>query len=342
MSLTSAALKAVEFGGLINEDVMQEIWDISEIPLDFTMSIGSDTVSNSYTEYTQDKLQDVNMDNAQIDGSDQTGDDTNTGLRVGSHCQISTKVVSVSERADASDVIGNQKELPYQVMMRQRELRRDVEAISVGEQGSQSDDGSTVPGLSAGFAAWMTTNTDRGVGGADGGFSNGQTAAPTVGTTRALSETTVRNIAQEVWSQGGNPTTLMSIPSVIRSLSEYMFTETARVATLTNDVSQQTSAASALGSVNLFITDFGVTLAMVANRLQQPVDTTALLENATVYIYDPEYVRHGYLEGYHVEPLAKTGLSDTRLMAVDWTLKVLNEAAHGLIGDIDYTTPVVA
>ena len=342
-NLNSFDLKAVEVGGLINEDVMQQIWDISRIPLDFTESISSDTVKNSYTEYTQDKLQDVNMSNAQIDGSDQnTNNDTNTGSRVGSHCQISTKTVSVSTRADDSDTIGRSNELAYQVMMRQQELKRDVEAISISEQGSQSDNGSDTPGLSAGFASWLTTNTFRGAGGADGGFAAGQTAAPTPGTTRALSEALVRDCAQSVWEQGGNPTTLMSNPTVIRKLSEYMFTETAKVATLTSDVREKSSAATATGSVNLFITDFGVTLMMVPNRLQQPVVATPGSRNCTLYCYDPEYVRHGYLAGYRVEPLAKIGLADTRMMAVDWTLKCLNESAHGLIADIDDELAVVA
>ena len=51
---------------------------------------------------------------------------------------------------------------------------------------------------------------------------------------------------------------------------------------------------------------------------------------------------HGqtFLHGYRVEPLAKTGLSDKRLMCVDYTLKVLNEKAHAVIADIDPTAPV--
>ena len=338
-NLDSADLKAALEGGLINEDVMQAIWDISKIPLDFTESITSDTAKNAFTEYTQDKLQDVNEDNAKVDGADTDGDqDTNLGVRVGSHCQISTKTVKVSTRARASDTIGRSDELAYQVMMRQQELRRDVEAISIGQQASVADDGVATPGRSAGFASWLTSHTDRGVGGSDGGFSGGVTDAPGLGTTRALSEETIRDIAQSVWEAGGNPNRLMSTPTVIRKLSAYMFSETAQIATLADDVRQSKTAASALGSVNLFITDFGVTLAMIPNRLQQEEAT----DNANVYIYDPEFVRHSFLHGYRVEPLNKTGLADKRQMLVDWTLKVLTEEAHGVIADIDPTAAVVA
>jgi len=338
-NLDSADLKAALEGGLIAEDIMRMIWDISKIPLECTESITSDTAKNAFTEYTQDKLQDVDEDNAKVDGSDTIGDqDTNLGTRVGSHCQISTKTVKVSTRARASDTIGRSDELAFQIMMRQQELKRDLEAISIGQQASAADDGNAQPGRAAGFASWLTSHTDRGVGGTDGGFAGGQTAAPGVGTTRALSEETIRDIAQSVWEAGGNPSRLMSTPTVIRKLSAYMFTNTAQIATLADDVRQSKTAASALGSVNLFITDFGVTLAMIPNRLQQEVAA----DNANVYIYDPEFVRHSFLHGFRVEPLQKSGLADNRQMIVDWTLKVLTEEAHGVIADIDPTTAVVA
>lgn len=49
-NLDSADLKAVTKGGLIREDVMNKIWDISKIPLPFTDLIGSDTTNNEYKE----------------------------------------------------------------------------------------------------------------------------------------------------------------------------------------------------------------------------------------------------------------------------------------------------
>ena len=342
-NLDSANLKAVAFGGLINEDVMQQIWDISRIPLPFTDTIGADRVSNSYTEWTQDRLQAQDLSNAKVDGADTTGDnDTNTGKRVGNHCQISTKTVQVSTRARESDTVGRADELAYQVMMRQRELRRDVEGISLENQASVADDGNTTPGLAGGFPSWLESTTSRGTGGSDGGFSSGVVGAPTAGDARALTETLVRDTAQAVWELGGNPTKIMSVPNVIRELSEYMFTSSARIATLTSETGQAQTSSTAKGSVNVFVTDFGVTLDMVPNRLQATYSSgdTSPVPVANVFVYDPEFVRQGFLHGYRTEPLSKTGLADKRQMIVDWTLKVLNEEAHGLIADIDPTLPV--
>jgi len=230
-------------------------------------------------------------------------------------------------------------------MERQKELRRDVDAIAVTNQASIADDGAAVPGKSAGLGAWIAGNALRGAGGASGGFSAGIVAAPTVGTQRALSETMVRDVAQMIYEDGGNPSIAMSTPAMIRKFSEYLFTSTAKVATLFTDVGQAREAAVAKGSVNVFVTDFGVTLELVANRLQTTYDDATPVtpvQVANFYVLDPEYLELSYLQGYQTEPLAKTGTADTRLMSADWTLKVLSEKAQGVVADVNPATAVVA
>ena len=64
------------------------------------------------------------------------------------------------------------------------------------------------------------------------------------------------------------PSVAMGRPVVIRKLSEYLFSTTAKVATLMSDVGQKAEAATAKGAVNVFVTDFGITLALTPNRLQ--------------------------------------------------------------------------
>ena len=129
---------------------------------------------------------------------------------------------------------------------------------------------------------------------------------------------------------------------MIRKFSEYMFTAEARIATLTSETTQSETSSVAKGSVNVFVTDFGVVLLMIANRVMQVEDDTDTLENTNLYFIDPEYVRETFLEGYNVKDLAKAGLADKRQMSVDGSLKVLNEEAHGVIADLDYTLDVVA
>jgi len=344
-NLDSADLKAVGRGGLIREDVMNQIWDISKIPLPLTDMIGTESSKNEYKEWTVDALAQPDVANAVVDGADATGNNTVLGARVGNHHQISQKVVQVSFRADVSDVIGRTKETSYQVMRRQQELRRDVDAIALVNQASVSDDGNTIAGKAGGLPSWLVTTTSNGAGaGANGGFnsSTGLTVARTAGTNRALTETMVRDSVQGVYQQGGDPTRMLSIPGIIRKFSEYLFTSSARVATLMSDQGKSTEQAAALGSVNVFVTDFG-TLTLVPDRLQQKYkDSGGSVDCATVFIVDPTYLALSYLKGYRTEDLAKIGLSERKQMSVDWTLIVNTEKSHALIGDINPLLAVTA
>ena len=342
-SPSTYGLAAAPDNGHINEDVMQQIWDISKIPLPLTDMIGSTTAKNAYKEWVRDKLQDPTLDEVYADGEDVTDVHNAVGDRVGNHCQINGKRIVVSSRARSVDTIGRSDELSYQVTRRQQELRRNVEATMLSGQGSRADDGSITnanSGKSAGLAAWIVTN--RVANGATGGGYG--TTSPTIvdaltpsGAPAALTEKDVRDVAQMIYEEGGDASVFMSVPAVCRLFSEYLFSSSARIATLMADQGKSTSPATALGTVDVFVHDFGV-LKIHPNRLQ-------LLENsnqASVFILDPSYISQAILRGYRVEPLAKTGLADKRLMSVDWTLVVNTELAQGLIAGVDPSAAVTA
>jgi hypothetical protein len=339
---TSADLKAVAFGGEIAEDVLRRVFDISKIPLPIQDRVGSSSASNEYHEWLTDRLSDPDVDNARVDGSDPSANNAKGGARVGNHCQISSKTVKVSTRAQNSDVFtGN--DLSRQVMRRNQELRRDVDAIVLEPQASLADVANTTAGRLGGLPSWLVTNTYRGAGGADGGFSTGIAAAPTPGTARGLTETLIKQAASDVWKLGGDPSVIMSVPDVIASLSTYMFTSSARIATLQSD--QGVKGQTAVGYVNYFLTDFDVQLEMVGNRLQQLHDDATPVTPvpvADVFILTPAMLNIAFLHGYRMDALAKTGLSDERDMTVDYTLEVNNEEAHAVIADVDPTIAVVA
>jgi len=346
-ALASSDLKAALVGGLIREDVMNKIWDISKIPLPFTDMVGSGSAKNEYKEWTQDELAAPDLTNAVGDGANASGNDTKAGARVGNHHQISDKVVEVTFRSNASNTIGRAKELAYQLTRRQQELRRDVEAISLSNQASLADDNENdVVGKAGGLPTWLTTTYSDG-GGTVGGFdkAGGGTTVTTArvpGTGRALSEVMVRDAVESIYEEGGDPTKMMSIPGVIRKFSEYLFTSSARVGTIMSDQGKSKEKAAALGSVNVFVTDFG-TLLMVPNRLQQKYkDVSTTLDVADVFILDPEYLSLCYLQGYRTDELAKLGQKERRQMLVDWTLIVNTEKAHGIIGDINPALAVVS
>jgi len=321
-------LKGIETGGFINEDVMQKIWDVSKIPLPFTDMVGSNRHKNSYFEWVKDKLREPNVANAEVDGADASNFVAETGERVGNHSQISVECIATSHRADASDTIGYAKQLAYELTKGQQNVRRDVEAIALYNQASDPGT-STSPGKTGGLPSWIETTVMNGTaGGYDHG--TGKTTEASPGAAAPLSFQDVKDAVMGVYKQGAESTTLMSSPEVISSLSTYLFGNDARIANLHADQGKSSEKATALGSVNVVVTDFG-TLRLVANRLQ-PKDA-----NGTdfVFILDPEYLSLSYLEGYRTDTLAKTGLSEKREISVDWGLRVHCEEAQAMICGID-------
>ena len=335
--LDAAELKAVKAGGLIREDVMNKIFDISKIPLPFTDMVGSTTAKQEYIEWTADELAAPNVANAVIDGSDITGNDAAVGKRVGNHHQISVKAVQVSYRSDASDTIGRAKELAYQLMRRQQELRRDVEAIALSNQASVADNGTSVAGKVGGLPSWIKTNA---IGSTSQGFNldTKLTVAATPPVASALTEANLRSAIQKVYEQGGDVSVMMSTPAVIAQFSQFMIKSGGHTAAIHSEIDGRSKEpVTALGVVNVFVTDFG-TIRAVPNRLQPTFDdatTPTAKKAAAVFLLDPSYVSLCYLKGYQTDELAKTGLSEKRMMSVDWSLIVHTEKAHGMIFGVD-------
>ena len=338
-NLDHTNLNAAESGGVVNESVMQKIWEIDQFPLPLTDLCSKGTHGNQYNEFTTDELGAAATDNAAIDGADLTGNDASVGLRVGNYTQTGTKIVQVSTRANASDSIGRQGSLSYQVSQNQKRLRRDVEAQMCTAQASVAGDGTAVAGISAGLGAWIETNVVGGVGYVAGGFDPATNLidAPTFGTARAISETMIKDIVQAVYTEGGESRILMARPEVIRLISEFYFGSTAKAASMVNDNASGTNKLTAYGSTNVIVTDFG-TLNLLPNRLQ-PVTAA---DTSTVYLLDPTHLKQSFLTGYRTEPLGKTGLSEKRMMSCDYQLCVLNEKSQGAIFDVDHTAAMVA
>lgn len=338
-NLDHANLNAALVGGVVREEVMDRIWQIDNWSLPLTEMCSKGTHSNQKIEFTIDTFTDSVDDNATVDGADVDQDDSKVGTRVGNFTQTSVKEVQISTRANAANSIGRQGTLSYQIAKRQVELRRDVETQMLSNQASLAGDALTVPGISAGLNAWLETNTVHGSGGSAGGFntSTGIIDAATLGTERAISETMIKDIMQAIYENGGEGMTLMARPTVIRLISEFYFGDTAKAATMTNDNMSGTAKATAYSSTNVIVTDFGV-LTLVPNRQLLPTAT----DTSTAFILDPKHLKQSFMTGYRVEPLAKTGLSEKRLMSVDYSFCVLNEASCGMIADIDETAAMVA
>lgn len=333
--------------GLIAEDVINTVYNLDEgIPTRLTDLVGSDSFTNLYSEWTEDDLTAVDTDNAVVDGADASGNDTSVGLRVGNRAQLSDKVVRISHAGEAVNSLGSMGKMAYQTAKRMMDLRRDVEAIACGRQASVADDGSSTAGRTAGLGAWIKTNTDYGSGGSAGGFdtSTKLVDAPVVGTARALVWEDVRDQLENIYNAGGNPSVLMSVPGVIKRINSFLFSTPGapyRAEPTANVQGSSPASQTAQGYISVVLSDFGIAMSLVDNRLQQTYDSSGT-DVADVFIIDPAYFRLSYLYGYRNDELGKTGHSDMRLLSTQWMTKCMREDAHANIADVDPTLAVTA
>jgi hypothetical protein len=341
-NVDSADLKAIKTGGLLHEDVLDRIFDVSKIPLPYTDMVGKTTHKQERFDWVIDKLDAPDLTNAVVDGSDAGAAADASGERVGNHSQTSTKVISTSHRADDSDRIGAEREFAYQLTRANQHLRRDLEAISLSDQASVPDDGASTAGKTGALGSWIATN----VMGADGtpvaavGYSHdtGKTTTPgAVADGGALSYGAIKAGIQAVYEEGGDVSVLMARPSVIAAISEFCYSTDVPIASITADQGKSQEKQAAVGAIQVIVTDFGK-VKLVSNRLM-PTMTDG---NDCVYLLDPQFLSTSYLSGIQGYDLAKTGLSNKKMLATDWGVRCHNERSQAMIIGVDPAEAVVA
>ena len=322
----------------VREDLSNVIENISPTEVPLQANAGRANADNTLTEWQIDELAAPDTGNAAIDGADFGADSSDPSQRIGVFCQISIKYLAVSRRANIVNKAGRKSELAYQIAKKGKELRRDVEAIACLNQATLQGN-STTASLTAGLGAWIATNSARGAGGADPALSGttfGQpTTAATDGTQAALSEANILQVLRQSYIEGGNPNMIMVGPTVKQRISNYMFDQAnpqARAATQYQDQGPvNRGGVSVVGAVDVYVSDFTV-LDIVPNRFQRERD---------VWILDTEYWDIAYLDGYKTETIAKIGDAERRHILVDWALVSRNEAASGVVADVDETAAMV-
>lgn len=305
----------------IREDLQDALISISPTETPFMTAIGTKSADNTYFEWAAVDLASPDGSNRVIEGEDSPGNDAPTNaIRLGSYTQLSDKVVEVSSTADAVNGAGDAQTLAKQVAYKLKELKRDMETMLLGNVASNAGAAGTAR-ATAGLPGYLRTNVSRGVGGANGtlsgttsGFVN---AAATDGTLRALTETMLRSVIASCWDNGAEPSIVLCGSAVKQKISS-TFTGSA---TKFKNVDDKKIVAS----VDLYVSDFGE-LSIVPTRFQRARD---------VFVLDPSYARVAYLQKTKQTPLAKTGHSERRLIAVEYGLQVDTEKGHGIIADID-------
>lgn len=324
-------------GDNVRDALADMITNISPTETPFMSAIGSGgATSSDYTEWLVDSLAAASTSNAHIDGNDFAGEAMDAAEKLGNYCQISKKQLVVTRRANKVNKAGRKSEMAYQLLKKGKELRIDQEAILTRGQVAAAGNATTAP-TTAALAAWIKTNTARGVSGTDPVLSSTTYGYPdtavTDGTTRALSEATLLGVIQSAWTAGGNPDLIMVGAAVKQKISQYLFGSTARVATQYQDQGGSVSGGvKVAGAVDYYVSDFG-TFEIRPNRNQRERD---------VFVLDTSMFSVKHLDNYKTEDIAKTGDSVKKQILVDYCLCSKQEASSGVVADINETLAMVA
>jgi len=305
----------------INEDLEQVIYNISPYDVPFLSMLPKKKATNIRHEWNLDSLAAASTSNAVIEGDEATLDASTATVRVSNISQIMDKTVVVSGTNRAVDHAGYSDVLAYQLTKKGRELKRDTEATLLANQASLLGDDTTARKLGS-LNSWLTSNTSRGAGGSDGGYSQttSLTVAATAGTqTQTFTEALIVSVQQDAYTNGGAPTQLFMCP-VLKTA----FVKFDGIAALRTNINQGNTPAQIIGNAEVYQGPFGK-LEVVVDRFMRTTD---------VFMIDPEYVALGQVRPMQQWELAKTGDSEKRQMLHEITLVVENEAAHGVICDL--------
>ena len=314
------------------EDLQDKIFDISPMDTPFVSGCARGSASAVLHQWQTDSLADATTNNAQVEGNDYTATSGGTPtVQVGNYLQISSKTISVSGTLEKIKKAGRKSELAYQLAKRGKELKRDMESIVTGLTTAPNAGGSDTARIMAGLPLWVNSNESRGTSGAGsdtdgtGWLSTGGVPTATSfsdGTQRALTETLFKAVLQSCWTNGADPSMFM-----VGAYNKTIASSTLDgIATQNVDVVRAAEAKPgvSIGSVDVYVSDFGV-IRIIPNRFQRARDG---------WVLDMEYCALNFLRPMHTVKLAKTGDAEKRLLQVEYTLCIKNEAALGVVADL--------
>lgn len=301
------------------EDLSDVIYSIAPTDTPIMSSIGKSKATGTFHEFQTDSLAAATTANALIEGADATSATMIPTTRIGNFTQIVGKTVQVSGTLEAVDKAGRRSEMAYQLAKASSEIKRDIELIITANQGQSNGSSGSAARVMGSLLSYIKTNTNKGSGttpGVDPVTIGVSTRVD--GTTRAFTETFLKDVVAKVFVSGGTPAALFVSPAQKQVVSAFAGLAQQRYQVPTN------GQATILAGADLYQSDFGV-LQIVPNRFMRTRDALVL---------DAEYAAIAYLRPFQTNELAKAGDSDKTQILAELTLEVRNEAAHGGIFDL--------
>ena len=314
MATVSGQLKDAGINGK-PRDLMNMIFNVAPSDTPFLTMCGKSSASQTLHEWQTDTLASPG-ENATLEGADTTSFSESSTTELSNKTQILKKAINVSGTAQAVKQAGVSRQYAYQMALRTKELKKDVEYALLQNKLSRADNG-TNGRLMTGLPCWMQTNYAAGTSGAKATSS----AACTAGTTRLPTEAMLKSLLTDIYNAGGNPDRIMMAPDIRVKMSE--------VLTGGGTKMEKAETKKATAVIDVYVSDFG-SLKLVPNRVQ----AYETFSKTCAFVLDPQYWKVAYLRGIREERLAVTGDSLTGHVLVECTLEARNDASSGVLADL--------
>jgi hypothetical protein len=264
-------------------------------------------------EWSLDSLDSVNTSNARLEGDALARAASTSPARKQNYCQISSRDATVSGTQQAVNPAGIDDMMAFQSSKKSLVLRKDMEAILLGNTGQNSGNTTTARTLRS-MNAWINGNGSRNGAGAD---STAATAAATDGTSadlRAFTEALLKDAILDAYTDGGSPDLVLVSPTNKQTFSGFSGRSISQTMIDNNKI---------LGAAEIYVSDFG-NLKVVPNRTQRGRD---------VWVIDTSKVAVAGLRMFEPQELGRVGDAITRDLISEYTLEVRAPDAHALVAD---------
>jgi hypothetical protein len=214
----------------------------------------------------------------------------NARTRPSNYVQTFSRTVEVSGIQEAIRKMGGiTSEINYQIMIAMRQLSLELEKTLLMGVKSQVGDGSSTYRTMGGLFSMVTQATS------DSG---------------SIATADIEADIKTIWEAGGVPRVILTTGKLAQDIASLY---ASRI---------QTDIMTTIGGVNItsIINPLGVgPIAIIPHRL---------MNAGEYFILDTARIALGYLRPFHMEPLAKHGDSEKRLIIGDYTLELMNATAH--------------
>lgn len=305
----------------VREDLLAILTQVDPTDTPFFTSLDHGSAAQTLVEWLVQELNPP-QNVPQPEGFTAAISPSKTPARLNNVCQIAARTVGVSNTMRVVDSVG-EEEYSRQILMRAMELRRDTELTITGASVKTIAD----PRQLSGIQTWIS-NSSMGAGAGVAPIGDG-TNAGTAGTARNLSIPLVTDAMQLAWDDGGEPSMAIMSGALKRTFTNLSATQPASSnGIVASQILQHTRPApiTVMGAVGVFMTDYG-SLNLIADRFM-PLHV--------ILMPDPDYVEMAMLPGrsFSETELAVTGDSQSGMVVMEGTLRVLAPKAHAAVRDL--------